>query len=278
MTRTWSRRQLLRAAAAAGAGTGIAVAAPRPRRAPARFATDPAHFVFVHGAWHGAWCWYRVVALLEAAGQRVTALDLPSGGIDATPPASTTLQSLADRVIAFLDTVTEPVILVGHSAGGPVISTVAEARPQAIAKLVYLTAYLLTDGMPLLAAAAEDPETLITGHAIINPEGTLELEPAGRREALYGDCRAADVALAQSLLKPIGLRLLTDPVRIGTAFESVRRFYIACSRDRGITPAQQQRMYERLPCERVFTLKSDHSPFLSHPTALARVLAKIARA
>jgi pimeloyl-ACP methyl ester carboxylesterase len=278
MKRAWSRRQLLRAAAVAGAGTGLAVAKPRRRHASARFGGAPAHFVLVHGAWHGAWCWYRMMALLEAAGQRVTALDLPGGGIDTTPPASTTLQSLADRVIAFLDTLTEPVILVGHSAGGPVISTVAEARPQAIAKLVYLTAYLLTDGMPQILAAAEDTETLVTAHIVLHPDGTLELDPAGRREALYGDCRAADVALAQSLLKPVGIGPLAEPVRVGAAFESVRRFYVACSRDRGISPAEQRRMYERLPCERVFELKSDHSPFLSHPTALARVLAKIARA
>src|SRR5213594_427487 len=98
---------------------------------------DGKHFVLIHGAWHGAWCWYEIVAGLEEAGQRATALDLPSGGIDGSPPDTVTLEAQADRVIAFLDSLSEPVVLVGHSAGGAVISMVAEARPQKVEKLVY---------------------------------------------------------------------------------------------------------------------------------------------
>ena len=267
---------MLRAAALAGGAASLA--ASRPAGTNVRFAAEPAHFVLVHGAWHGAWCWYRVVAALEAAGQRVTALDLPGAGIDPTPPASVTLQAQADRVIALLDTLDAPVILVGHSAGGTVVSLAAEARPHAIDRLVYVTAYLLTDGMSLVAAGAEDTETLITSHVVIGPGGTLEVERSARREVFYGDCRAADVALAQSLLRPMGVHPLSDPVHVGAAFESVRRFYVACSRDRAISPAEQERMLARLPCERVLTIASDHSPFLSHPKTLVRALAKIARA
>jgi pimeloyl-ACP methyl ester carboxylesterase len=267
---------VLRAAAIAGGGAGLATA--RPARAAVRFGRVPAHFVLVHGAWHGAWCWYRIVAALEAAGQRVTTLDLPGAGIDATPPASVTLQAQADRVIALLDTLDAPVILVGHSAGGPVVSLAAEARPQAIDRLVYLTAYLLTDGMSLVAAGAEDTDTHITENVVIDPAGTIDIARSARRDVFYGDCRAADVALAQSLLKPVGLRPLGDTLHVGAAFESVRRFYVSCSRDHAISPAEQQRMLARLPCERVLTLASDHSPFLSHPKTLVRALAKIARA
>jgi pimeloyl-ACP methyl ester carboxylesterase len=263
-------------AAVAGGGASLAAGVASPARAAARF-RGRAHFVLVHGAWHGAWCWYRIVAELEAAGQRVSVVDLPGAGIDATPPASVTLQAQADRVIAFLDTFDAPVILVGHSAGGPVVSLAAEARPQAIDRLVYLTAYLLTDGMSLIAAAAEDTDTLVTDHVVVDPAGTVEIERDARREVFYGDCRAADVALAQSLLKPMGLRLLADPIHVGAAFESVRRFYVACSRDHALSPGEQQRMLARLPCERVLTLASDHSPFLSHPKTLVRALAKIAR-
>src|SRR5262249_48601509 len=136
---TLSRRHFLGVAATAAAGVSSAIDAMARTR-------DPQHFVLVHGAWHGAWCWYKIVAGLDSAGHRLTAPDLPSGGIDATPPATVTLQSQADRLVAVLDTLPDPVILVGHSAGGPVISLAAEARPQKIAKLVYLTAFLLPDG------------------------------------------------------------------------------------------------------------------------------------
>ena len=56
------------------------------------------------------------------------ALDLPSGGIDGSPPDTVTLEAQANRVIALLDSLSEPVVLVGHSAGGAVISRRARRR------------------------------------------------------------------------------------------------------------------------------------------------------
>jgi pimeloyl-ACP methyl ester carboxylesterase len=277
MSRSISRRRLL-GAAASFAVTGVfgadARAATRVSRRPVR---DPAHFVLVHGAWHGAWCWYKIVAALEAVGHRVTAVDLPSGGIDATPAPTVTLQAQADRVIALLDTLPAPVVLVGHSAGGPVISTVAEARPDKIAKLVYLTAYLLPVGSSILSAAAQDPGSLVTANLIIGPNGiSVRLEAV--RDVFYGISGDADVALARSLLKPIGFMPTNTAVAVGESFESVRRFYIACRRDHAITHRFQQTMYTTLPCEKVYTIDSDHSPFFSRPAALVRALGAIARA
>lgn len=238
---------------------------------------DPAHFVLIHGAWHGAWCWYKIVAALEASGHRVTAIDLPSAGIDATPAPTVTLEAQAARVVDLLDTLTEPVVLVGHSAGGPVVSTAAEARPEKIAKLVYLTAYLLPAGASLLSAAAQDPESLVSANLLFGPDG-ISVRLDAVREIFYGTSDDADVSLAQSLLKPVGITVLGGTVAVGAAFESVRRFYIACRRDHAVTPGFQQQMYTALPCEKVYTLNSDHSPFFSHPAGLVRVLNAIARA
>ena len=54
------------------------------------------HFVLVHGLGHGAWCWYKVIPLLQKAGHTVTALDLASNGISKVPASSVT--SIADYV------------------------------------------------------------------------------------------------------------------------------------------------------------------------------------
>lgn len=272
-----SRRQVLEAAAACAAGATAAAAGsvPADMRRPAR---DPAHFVLVHGAWHGAWCWYKVTAALEAAGHTATAIDLPSAGIDAAPGASVTLATQAERVVALLDTLAVPVVLVGHSAGGPVISTVAEARPEKIAKLVYLTAYLLPNGASILSSIGGDPDSLIIGNLEALPDGTVAVRTDAVRDIFYGACDDADVELARSLLKPIGVLTTGSPVTVGPAFESVRRFYVACRRDRAVTPGFQRTMYEALPCEKIFTLNADHSPFFSRPSALVRALSAIARA
>ena len=269
-----SRRGVLGGALASLASAGSTVEASALARRRTR---RPAHFVLVHGSFHGAWCWYKIVAALEAAGHRATAIDLPSAGIDPTAPAAVDLLTQADAVIALLDQLGEPVILVGHSAGGPVISTVAEARPGKIAKLVYLSAYLLENGESIVSMLPRDPDSLVLPH-LVPMAGGLIVDLDAVRDVFYGTSDDADVALARSLLKPIGVLTTSVPVAISTPFASVRRFYVSCLRDRAVTPGFQRSMYTALPCERVFTIRSDHSPFFSRPEELLRILERIARA
>jgi pimeloyl-ACP methyl ester carboxylesterase len=75
-------------------------------------------YVLIHGAWHGAWCWGKVVPLLQEKGHRVYTIDLPSHGADQTPVAQVSLKAYTDRVCEVLDGLDEPAILVGHSMGG----------------------------------------------------------------------------------------------------------------------------------------------------------------
>ncbi len=100
-------------------------------------------FVLVHGSWHGAWCWNKLTPLLEREGHAVIAPDLPGHGEDWTPIPEISLQSYVDRVGEALDSAPEPAILVGHSMAGTVISQLAEQRPDQVAGLVYLCAFLL---------------------------------------------------------------------------------------------------------------------------------------
>jgi pimeloyl-ACP methyl ester carboxylesterase len=79
-------------------------------------------FGLVHGGWNGGWCWEKVVPLLEEAGHEVEAQDLPGLGEDRTPIPEVSLQGYADRISQVLDAQPEPVVLVGHSSGGMIIS------------------------------------------------------------------------------------------------------------------------------------------------------------
>src|SRR6185369_17178607 len=111
---------------------------------------------------------------------------------------------------------------------------------------------------------------------VLHPEdGTIEINPAGRRDLFYGDCDDRDVALAQSLLKRYPLAPILAPMHVGSAFASVRHFYITTRRDRAISPSVQRSMFTALPCEKVLSIGSSHSPFFSHPAALLRALATI---
>ena len=91
-------------------------------------------FVLVHGAFHGAWCWYKVVAALEARGHRAIAPDLPGHGLDRTPMEKCNLGLYVSTVVAAIETEKEPVVLVGHSLGGLTVTQVAERVPERVRK------------------------------------------------------------------------------------------------------------------------------------------------
>ena len=120
----------------------------------------PATLILIHGAWHGAWCWQLLTPLLESQGIRVIAPDLPSMGADRAPAGDVTLESWA-RFVADVVEREANCVLVGHSRGGAVISRAAELVPDAIRRLVYLSAYLLTDGESVAAEARRDTDSLV---------------------------------------------------------------------------------------------------------------------
>lgn len=231
-------------------------------------------FVLVHGAWHGAWCWHKVTPLLQSLGHTVLTPDLPALGVDRTPLSSATLQSYTDRVCETLGGCSESVCLVGHSMGGIAITQAAEAMPHKVKTLVYLTAFLLPSGRTLLDEAQADTGSAVLPNLVFAPDqSSATVKSDAIRDVFYADCSASDLALAQTLLvpqaaAPFGTPILSTAERWG----SVPRVYIECSADRAISLATQRSMQARLPCKRVFTMSTSHSPFLSAPQVLAEHL------
>ena len=199
--------------------------------------------------------------------------ELPGTGASGTDPGRCSLDGWA-RFIADTLAQSEPVVLVGHSRGGAVISRAAEMAPRSIRMLVYLAAYLLPAGGSVAAESRADDGSLIPANMVAAESGvTCTLRPEIIREAFYGDCDAATSGFALARLTPEPLKPLVTNLRISAEnFGSVRRAYIECTRDRTVSLAAQRRMQAGLPCSPVFTLESDHSPFLSHPRELADLL------
>lgn len=234
-------------------------------------------YVLIHGAWHGGWCWKKLIPLLEKEGHTIVVPDLPGHGEDKTPIAEITLQAYADLVCQILDEQAEPVILVGHSMGGAVITQTAEYRPEKIKKLVYLTGFLLQNGEFPLKLAEPDTEALVLPNLIMSEdESYATLKEEALKEVFYADCSDEDVAFAKSQLVPQATAPLGTPVNTTEEnFGRVSRVYIACSRDKAISPSIQEQMYTALPCENVITLDTSHSPFFSAPEELANHLLSI---
>jgi pimeloyl-ACP methyl ester carboxylesterase len=222
-------------------------------------------FVLIHGAWHGAWCWGKVSSRLEKLGHRVVAPDLPGLGEDDTPLQRVTLKLWTRYVCRILDGEPEPVILVGHSRGGVVISEVAEQRPEKIRTLVYLTAFLARDGECLFDLAQQDTSSLVAGNMVMSPDKIFStMRDESLRDAFYGQCPDEDVALARKLLRPEPTSPLATPVRVtAEKFGRVPRIYV------------QKQMYTATPCP-VLSLDTDHSPFFSAPDELTGQLHTLA--
>ena len=231
-------------------------------------------FVLVHGAGGGAWCWDKVVQLLEEAGHKAIALDMPGHGQDKTPIGEVTLQSYVDRACEAIDAQPEPVVLLGHSMGGMVITQTAEERPDRIRALVYLNARILKNGESMFQAAREntDPaQSIFLKNVVMAPdEKSFTLRDEAIKEILYGDCSNDDVARAKALTVPEAIAPNTTPVHTTEErFGRVPRVYITCLRDRSLAPSAQKRLYTAFPCRKVITMDTSHSPFFSAPRELA---------
>ena len=228
-------------------------------------------YVLIHGEGHGGWCWDKVVPLLKEEGHKVEAPDLPGHGNDKTPIPEISLQAYADRVCQILDAQSEPVILVGHSMGGLIITQTAEYRPEKVKTLVYLTAFLLRNGEFLLQHAEGDKEALVLPNLIMaEDQSYATVKEEALKEIFYGDCSDEDVTRAKSLLVSQAAPPFATPVKTTQEkFGRVPRVYISCLRDKAISPAVQEKMYTALPCKKVIAMDTSHSPFFSAPVELA---------
>lgn len=206
-------------------------------------------------------------------------LDLPGHGEDGTSPVTVTLQNYAERVCEVIDEQPEPVVLVGHSMGGIVISEAAERRPEKIEKLVYLTAFLLPDGKTLLETAQADSAAIILQNVDVDEgNGVITLKSEGVKDVLYHDCSDEDAEWAKDRIGSQPLAPFGTPVGVTEDnFGSVRRTYISCANDRAISPDCQNGMLDELPCEEVVTMQTGHSPFLAAPEELAGHLDSLAK-
>lgn len=233
-------------------------------------------YVLIHGGSDGGFVWEEVAPLLRERGHGVQAPDLPAHGDDETPIGEISLGSYATRICELLDLHYEPVILVGHSAGGIAITQAAEHRPEKIEALVYLAAYLPQNGQSLFELVESDPEVQGDDVIVSEDEGWLEFPEAAAREAFGTDLADEVWNRYRARTRPEPLAPLVTPVlTTQTNFGRVPRVYVETLRDRGVSPALQRRMRSALPC-RVVSIDAGHMPMLSAPRRLAELLASLA--
>lgn len=229
-------------------------------------------YVLVHGAYHGAWCYNRVVPILEDAGHTVIAVDLPGHGDNRIPREQITLENYVSHVCDIVDAQSEPVILVGHSMGGLTISQVAEERPDKLKMIVFLTALMPKDGesrADLSARVNEEPR--VAAARIPTEDGLASTVSEELLKGLfYGDCSDADIEFAKANLVPQAFAPMNTKLHLTEAnYGRVPRVFIECLQDGALSIRMQRRMYGDVPVSKVITMDTSHSPFFSAPEDLA---------
>lgn len=235
-------------------------------------------FILVHGAWHGAWCWDHLVPELHHAGHIVSAPDLPGpSGPDSRRTRITTTDYIR-TVRTAVEQQSGKVILVGHSLAGMVISAVAEEIPDRIEKLVYLGAFLLTNGETVNDLENRVGGSLLTPHLSLSEDRhTFNIPPVDViRQAMYNGTTEQDFRYALERLRPQPVLPFITPVRLSESrYGAIPRIYIECLQDRALPLIAQRDMIEHTRCEKVFTLEAGHAPFFSRYNDLAGLLARL---
>ncbi|MGH9019906.1 MAG: alpha/beta fold hydrolase [Acidimicrobiales bacterium] len=220
-------------------------------------------FVLVHGGWGGAWCWRDLGHELDALTVAWTALDLPS----AHDPSGE--RNLDDDADALVDHARDlgPVVLVGHSYGGAVVAQAASRLP-GLESLVFVAAYVTVPGESVTECARRAPARTVLDHAIVTDGPLLRLDEDLAGDALYGRCEdhvrtwAVSMLGTQTKASFRAARHGSDP--------SVPRRYVKCLDDESVHAVVQDEMAGR--CDEYAEIDADHSPFLSAPARLARVI------
>lgn len=230
-------------------------------------------FILVHGAFSGAWCWKKVVPLLELCGHRVLAVDLPSHGEDLIPVSTVTLEHYTNHLQQVIENEPSDVIVVGHSLGGLVISQTAERIPTKIKSLVYIAALLPENGQTFLQMNEKNAQALPLPITMSEDQTHFKLDVSSIRDNFYGESSEEDVHYAKSKHSDQPLAPFVTPVMLSDEnYGSIKRYYIETLKDHSLSIAFQREMTKQVPCEKVFTLDTDHSPFFSDVTKLVSIL------
>ena len=228
--------------------------------------------VLVHGAWGGSWMWQDVVDDLSSRGVEAVAVDLPTCSATDT---SVDVHTDAEHVRGVVDRVGGPVVLVGNSYGGIVI-TEAGAEHPGVKRLVYIAAAMPDEGEPVLAVLSESSSPEFGAGITIRDDGLLTLDPEVAVRCAFQQSEAS----VHDRWRELGNRPMSYGADFNmsvrsAAWKTIPSTYIVCADDRSIRP-EAEREWAKARAGDVLEWPTDHCPQLSHPAEVAELLAGLA--
>lgn len=231
------------------------------------------HYILIHGAWQGGWCWEPLAIVLRQLGHTVLCPDLPGHGFDPLPLSEVTYDSYYQKIVDEIYKYDEQVVLVAHSMSGIFAAPILDKYCDRISHLFLIAAFVAQDGQSLLDIAIAGGPSEIPNLLISDEENkTQSLDLLKAKNALYHDCPSELADWAISRLQPQPIAPLVAPVHWKDSGRTKhKRTYILCEDDRDVHVTTQLGIVKNYPCQ-VVSIKSGHFPFLSQPKQLAEIL------
>jgi pimeloyl-ACP methyl ester carboxylesterase len=240
------------------------VAAPLTTTAGA--ATPKPTIVLLHGAWADGSSWSSVTAALQRQGYTV----------DVPPNALRGLASDTADLRDYLKTIDGPVVLVGHSYGGAVITDAATGNAN-VRALVYVDAYIPDEGETLLQLTAAQPGSAFSDPAkafdivpLTDGDSDLYIKPSVFHAAFAADLSAARAAELASTQRPLAASILQAP-STAPAWKTIPSYVLIGTKDRVLPPVEQEFLAARAKAH-VVKVDASHASPLSRPGAVTRLI------
>jgi pimeloyl-ACP methyl ester carboxylesterase len=248
------------------------LAAPASAHADVTPAGTRASVVLVHGAWADSGSWNAVVARLQRAGYPVDVFPTP-------------LQSLSGDTSAlrdYLDAIHGPIVLVGHSYGGAVVTDAATGNAN-VKALVYVDAFAPRQGQDVMdlpgpTSALADPSVFTLVPATPTPTATTELyvNPTAFVQDFANDLPARQGAVLAATQRPITVQALNEP-STAPGWASIPSWYEVGTIDKVIPPAVQTEMARSIGAH-ITLARTGHLPMVSDPAAVISLIEAAAHA
>lgn len=230
------------------------------------------HFVLIHGAWHGGWCWDGVIEALESAGHTGEAPTLP-GHNPGDDWSSVTLDSYVGKIVEVLQGQAVPVVLVGHSSAGVLLQVAAPKAPGKIERLVFHNAFVLADGKAHIDVIPADVAEAMSAAAQASPDNSVPVnEECVRGVLMAGEAAELQDALIERLV-PQPFALFTTKVATGR-FEAlaVPRTVLLSKDDASLPTGAYLDMARNLGRFDLIEITGGHEALVTHPQAVAEGL------
>ena len=231
-------------------------AVPTPR------GSAKATIVLVHGAFADATGWERVIPLLQKDGYKVVAVQ----------NALASLAGDVETTKRLIDAQSGPIVVVGHSYGGAVITGAAAANPN-VKALVYIAAFAPEPGEPVAAFLDKYPSDLGTS-GVKDAAGYLTIDVAKFHNVFAADLPSSVTDIMAVVQKPINNAIFGQSVPVA-AWKTIPSWYVLTQQDHAINP-ELERFYAKRMKARTTEIAASHVVFLSHPQEVARVITEAA--